>query len=181
LPEVELEILRGRARRRFRPVSGPAFLIGTAPDSDLVLGDPQFPDAHCYLLVSTAGVGVRWLGIGPALSVDGRPVMDRAPLDDGDLLETGPYQFRVIIRHRGRATRPAWSSKSLKREPAVETDSVSCESYAAGEVEDLLSDIRQSFAGIGAYFTATRSRPAPETAMPWRFFSGRITRRRCGA
>jgi hypothetical protein len=182
LPEVELEILRGRARRRFRPVEGPAFLIGTALDSDLVLGDPQFPDAHSYILVSAEGVGVRWLGVGPALSIDGHRVLDRAMLRNGDLLETGPYQFRVIIRERKRGSRPARSSKPLGSLSISENEAVEHGSYAAGEVEDLLSDIRQTFAAIAERpIPAGRSRAAAETAMPWRFFSGRITRRRCGA
>ena len=152
LPRVELEILRGRARRRFRPVAGPAFLIGAAPDSDLVLGDPQFPDAHSYILVSAAGVGVRWLGLGPTLSIDGRRVMERATLHDGDLIETGPYEFRVLIRRPLRGKRPG-TSPTLQLAPATESDTCEYGSYAAGEIEDLLGDIRQSFAAISARLT----------------------------
>ena len=44
LPTVELEIMRGQARRRVRRVAAPIFLIGTANDCDLVLGDPRFPE-----------------------------------------------------------------------------------------------------------------------------------------
>ena len=103
-------------------------------------------------------------------------------LRDGDLLETGPYQFRVIIRQRKRGSRPGRSSKPIGSLTAAENESVEHGSYAAGEVEDLLSDIRRTFAAIVERpIPAGRPRSTAETAMPWRFFSGRITRRRCGA
>ena len=42
LPQVELEITRGRVRNRVRPMRGATFLIGSGRHCDLVLGDPQF-------------------------------------------------------------------------------------------------------------------------------------------
>lgn len=97
LPHVELTILRGRAQNLVRPVSVPAFLIGSATDCDLVLGDSQFPEAHSYLLLSPSQVGVRWLGFGPQVAVNGE-LIEKAPLRDGDHLRMGPYEFRVSIR-----------------------------------------------------------------------------------
>src|SRR4051812_475198 len=40
LPPVQLEITRGRAKFKLRRVVGRVYLIGTANDSDMVLGDP---------------------------------------------------------------------------------------------------------------------------------------------
>ncbi len=37
VPQVRLNILRGKARNLVRPVKPPIFLIGSAEDSDLVL------------------------------------------------------------------------------------------------------------------------------------------------
>jgi hypothetical protein len=95
-PFVLLEIRRGSARRRLRPVPGPVFLIGASAECDLVLADPQFPETHAYLLVSDQGVSLRHLGIGPEITVNGRAV-EAVELLDGDRLRTGPYEFRMHV------------------------------------------------------------------------------------
>src|SRR5262245_27388819 len=97
LPKVELEITRGRARRRIRPIDGLAFLIGAAEDNDLVLADPQFPESHSYLLRSPLGLTLCWLGEGPEITVDAAPVLSTALVPDGARLRTGPYEFRVRL------------------------------------------------------------------------------------
>jgi hypothetical protein len=95
-PLVLLEIRRGTARRRLRPVRGPVFLIGASAECDLVLADRQFPETHAYLLVSEEGVSLRHLGVGPEITVNGRSV-EAAELLDGDRLRTGPYEFRLHV------------------------------------------------------------------------------------
>lgn len=97
LPKVELEITRGAARCRVRELRGCAFLIGSAPDCDVVLGDPRFAEAHSYLLVSPESVTIRHLGLGPGLSVSGQDVT-WAALSDQDRVQTGPYQILVRIQ-----------------------------------------------------------------------------------
>jgi len=109
-PKVELEITRGHARHRVREVRSAAFLIGTAADCDLVLGDPQFSEVHSYLFLSPTQVTVRHLGFGPGLSVAGQDVT-WATLQDKDELRIGPYEFRVRIEwpagQGGASTGPA--------------------------------------------------------------------------
>lgn len=97
LPTVQLEIARGRAQQKCREVRGTAFLIGTAADCDLVLADPRFDELHSYLFITPTGVTIRQLGEGPALTVDGQAVRF-ATLDQGSLIEMGPYAFRVQVR-----------------------------------------------------------------------------------
>jgi predicted component of type VI protein secretion system len=154
LPDVSLEILRGRARQRVRVVAGPAFLIGSAGDSDLVLGDPQFPEAHCYLLLSPEDVALRWLGIGPEVFVNDRPVR-KTRLADGDVLRTGTYEFRVGIDRRmatprlsrPQPARPEPKPKSPKpsRAPrSVEWTPSEGGETARQEVRQLLADIRRA-------------------------------------
>jgi predicted component of type VI protein secretion system len=96
VPAVELEILRGAARHRRRPVVVPVFLIGTAEDCDLMLGDAGLPEVHTYLYVRAEGVTIRSLGAAPALHVEGRSV-ESARLRDGNCFAIGPYAFRVHI------------------------------------------------------------------------------------
>jgi hypothetical protein len=97
LPEVSLEIVRGAAQRRMRPVRTPVYLIGSASDCDLVLGDPVFPAVHTYLYVTAAGVSVRHIGEGPKLHLNQQPV-EGGRVVDGDRLRLGAYEFAVHIR-----------------------------------------------------------------------------------
>src|SRR3954463_11950284 len=72
-PRVLLEITRGRVQQRIRPVRRPIFLIGTANDCDLVLGDLSFPKSYACLFVQETKVTIRRLGAGPPLTVCGEP------------------------------------------------------------------------------------------------------------
>jgi pSer/pThr/pTyr-binding forkhead associated (FHA) protein len=150
LPQVTLEIIRGRARQRIRPIVRPAFLIGSAADSDLMLGSQQFPTAHCYLLLNPEGVGLRWLGFAPEVLVNDRPV-EKAELQDGDLLRTGPYEFRIRIRRGDSMLRLSHPTDADAEHPANDSphgnlsgpqDSADC------EADCLLNDIRRAF-GFG--------------------------------
>jgi hypothetical protein len=100
LPQVELEITRGRVRNRVRLMRGTTFLIGSGRDCDLVLGDPQFEELHSYLLLGPEGLVLRHLGFPPELTVDGRPVR-KVVLWNRARIRTGPFEFRVHIRHLG--------------------------------------------------------------------------------
>jgi type III secretion system (T3SS) inner membrane Yop/YscD-like protein len=95
-PRVSLEITRGRVQQRIRAVRSRVFLIGTASDCDLVLGDLSFPDAYAYLFVQDAAVTIRRLGAGPDLVVSGERV-ETAELMAGDRVAFGPFELRVII------------------------------------------------------------------------------------
>ncbi len=94
--DVELVITRGHARQRVRSVSAPVFMIGTAPDCDLVLGDDRFAEVHAYLLIGQGPVLLRWLGINPEITVNGARI-DHVSLRDMDRIRTGPYEFLVRI------------------------------------------------------------------------------------
>ena len=90
-----LEISRGQAKRKLRQLTGPVFLIGAAGDSDLVLGDPQFPEGYAYVYLREGDLSVRWLGEGPELQVNDWPVQI-SPLKVGDRITAGPFEFRVV-------------------------------------------------------------------------------------
>jgi Inner membrane component of T3SS, cytoplasmic domain len=96
LPKIVLEITRGNARQKTRQVRGTVFVIGTAPDCDLVLGDPRFEAVHSYVFIRPDRVTIRQLGLGPRLQIGGRAV-SWASLVDLDLLQMGPYEFQVRI------------------------------------------------------------------------------------
>ena len=112
LPEVGLEIVRGKAARRIREVNPPVFLIGAAEDCDLVLGDASFPDAYAYLLVQSDRVAVRRVGEGPVLFVNGEAI-DIADVFAEDQLAFGPFELRMIIRERPQIVAAEWSQASM--------------------------------------------------------------------
>ncbi|MCH8922217.1 MAG: FHA domain-containing protein [Planctomycetes bacterium] len=143
LPQVELEIVRGAARARKRRVTGPAFLIGRALDSDLVLGDPQFPEAHCYILIDPRGVTIRHMGDGPRLLVNDEEVSTQA-LCDGDTIGTGPYEFLVCI-----------SPPPYHGRPFGDSDQAEVDVDVAGELE--ASDGEEASGGMAMSIAFPRS------------------------
>ena len=94
--KIWLEITRGRVQKRIRPVRGPLFLIGSATDCDLVVGDSSFPEVYAYVFVQEAAIVVRRLGLGPELQVAGEAV-ETAELRDGDALAFGPFELRLHV------------------------------------------------------------------------------------
>ncbi len=141
LPEADLEILRGAARERLRRVTGPAFLVGTANDCDLVLGDSQFPSVHSCLLLSPTGVTIRHLGFDPELTVNDEPV-DCVPLQDGDRIGLGRYEFRIHIRMQSpRHTDD--SNGRVRGEFAAASQRKAPDESARTRVRNLLAEIRQ--------------------------------------
>jgi hypothetical protein len=137
---VTLEILRGRVRQRLRQVRGRVFLIGSASDCDLVLGDLRFPEAYAYLFVTGSQVTVRRLASGPPLLVAGEAV-ETAELFHGDLVAFGPFEWRIQIEPRPGGGRPA----DDQRQPTE--DAVLTGDDAADEVRNLLLEIRRTLAG----------------------------------
>lgn len=146
-PSVELEIVRGAARHTRRPVTGKVFLIGSACDCDLVLGDEQFPEAYAYLFVQDGEVTLRHLGGGPAVLVEGERVQARR-LGDGDVLECGPFAFRIVIQSpelKGRKDKPKsgphFALAAEEKCSLTPAEDVLGLRLAREEVSQLLSDI----------------------------------------
>jgi len=141
LPQVGLEIVRGKASHRIREVNPPVFLVGAAEDCDLVLGDLRFPEAYAYLYVTIRGVSVRHLGEGPELYVNGE-LTESALLADGDILELGAYEFQLHIQERS----PRGQDRGDRNwEELRETDFLGLDA-AMDDVWDLMAQIRESIA-----------------------------------
>lgn len=121
LPQVTLEITRGRAQHKFRAVHKSVFLIGTAADCDLVLADPRFDAVHSYVYRTAERVTIRHLGTGPELKVNGR-IVTSATLEAGAVVQMGSYEFHTrIVWPQGLAA-PVEQSQvlSVRHESAIE-------------------------------------------------------------
>lgn len=94
-----LEITCGRVRHRLRPVRGPVFLIGTATDCDLVLGDLAFPETYAYVLLQDQRLAIRRVGEGPQLLLNGEAI-EAADLHQDDRLGFGSFEVRVHVKQR---------------------------------------------------------------------------------
>lgn len=145
---VALEILRGKARSLVREVHSPVFLIGSASDCDLVLGDKSFPDAYAYLYLNASGISIRYLGEGPQLLVNDQPV-EGSPLAVGDRLEMGIFEFRLAEIH---TSKPAGDDRPTPAMGRSESRSSSTKASTAGQisaiaqVRELMLDIRREMA-----------------------------------
>lgn len=141
-PQVSLEITRGRVQQRIRHVRSRVFLIGSATDCDLVLGDLQFPEAYAYLFVSGSEVTIRRLGAGPELQVCGER-SESSELFHGDRVAFGPFEFQVRIDEPSGCRRPTFHSGT----DAFELDDDEGPGFGENgkdEVHLLLSDIRRA-------------------------------------
>jgi pSer/pThr/pTyr-binding forkhead associated (FHA) protein len=137
LPHVELEILRGRANRKIRRIDVPVYLIGSAPDCDLVLADKTFPEVHTYVYVTKQGVSVRRLGDGPELRINGE-VVQAGTLHDGERVQLGSFEFTVRVVPPPHGRQHAVASSTPAPVLAVEVGTAP----GVSEVFALLADIR---------------------------------------
>jgi hypothetical protein len=168
LPKIVLEITRGRAKHLRREVRTSAFLIGTAPDCDLVLGDPRFDDVHSYLFVSPRRVTIRHLGLGPALCVGGRTVSCVA-LEDLDTLQMGAYEFRVLIEWPQSAAGSAHAGSRNAEAGASPMDHERAIGRLLRDVEQYSPPRLTLFVGDGQPEGEDgRAKPAPADYSAWR-------------
>lgn len=170
VPSVEIEILRGRARQLFRQVSGRVFLIGTAADCDMVLGDLQFPEVYAYLFLSEQGVSLRYLEAGPALMVNGR-LVQAAAIFDGDVLRMANYEFVIHIE---------WDDRPQKRKSPISRSSQATfqDPESLEQVEELLCDVRGALQDLIAFEDSNTTNQSGKVLSPRPIFShnsGRAT------
>lgn len=101
-----LVIERGDANQTVRPIQRPVYVIGTASDCDMVLGDPQFSDYHAYIYVRDEIITLRHLGAAPEVTVNGR-VVRWGELKHMDRMRFGPYQLQLRLRPSLKLPLPA--------------------------------------------------------------------------
>ena len=118
-PVLSLEIHRGRTMFPCRPISKDRFLIGSGTACDLRLGCQSVPTVHSVIHTAGRDVWIESLATAPSLKINGQTEQSRL-LHEGDRIEIGPFQFRVLHRAFARSTVPSGSDAGKSARPPIE-------------------------------------------------------------
>jgi pSer/pThr/pTyr-binding forkhead associated (FHA) protein len=90
---------------RVRPLDRDAILVGRSRGCDLLLEAPDVSSLHCVITRGAGGYAIRDCGSRAGTRLNGEAV-EEAGLHDGDLVQIGPFSFRVQLpaRKTGVAT-----------------------------------------------------------------------------
>lgn len=91
-----LVLLYGETSRKFRALDRDALIVGRARGCDLGLDAPDISSLHCVITRGQTGFQIRDCGSRAGTKVNGDAVREAA-LHDGDLLQVGPFCFRVHL------------------------------------------------------------------------------------
>jgi hypothetical protein len=93
---VQIEIISSTSDNQSRYLENTASFIGSDHECDLVLNDNRFPPIYAFLLADHKGVVLRYLGCGPELHVDGKPI-ERVVITDSAHVIAGPFSFTLRV------------------------------------------------------------------------------------
>ena len=93
---VQIEIISSTDASQSRYLENTASFIGSDHECDLVLDDNRFPPIYAFLLADHKGAVLRYLGCGPKLQVDGKPI-DRVSITDSAQVTAGPFSFTLRV------------------------------------------------------------------------------------
>jgi hypothetical protein len=92
----ELVVLNGRQSGTRRALGVPTTFLGRAPECDLRLNVEGVEPFHCVLTYHAGEASIRDLNTSRGTFVNGQRISG-TPLRDGDLLDVGPFRFRVLL------------------------------------------------------------------------------------
>ncbi len=113
LTKPSLILVHGTTARCNRLLDQDALLIGRARGCDLGLDAPDISHAHCVISRQPDGFRIRDLGSRAGTRVNGNKIREER-LTDGDLLQIGPFSFRVHLPGAAPA-RPAADERLIQR------------------------------------------------------------------
>ena len=91
-----LVLLYGNTSKKHRNLDRDVIIVGRARGCDVGLDAPDVSSIHCLIYRSTGGFSIRDCQSRSGTKVNGSPVRD-AVLQDTDLLQVGPFSFRVHL------------------------------------------------------------------------------------
>lgn len=105
-PKVRLRVARGASAGTRIRLRGPSFRIGREPNCDLRPGGPLVIRYHAMIDVTADAVVLCDPGSRNGTLLNGRPITEPTPVEDGDRIEVGPLEFVASIRRPGLAPAP---------------------------------------------------------------------------
>jgi anti-anti-sigma factor len=137
-----LIVAKGKHRGRPVPIHVDLFVIGSAKSCQLRADHPDLGEQHCALVTRERKVFVRDLDSGKPTRVNGHdlPASQEWPLHKNDVLEVGPFEFRVSIQEKQLSQRDLeeWALRTL--------DEVNVQRRSANdELDDLMRGANKTF------------------------------------
>jgi chromosome segregation ATPase len=135
----ELIVQNGRLAGTRRPLTVPLTLVGQAAGCDVRLNVAGVQPVHCALALGPAGWLLRELPGGGPILINGQPA-GSGPLQDGDVLTVGPFQFQI---HPVDGTPAAQSSREREKDALrIQAAAVAAQQAALTEEEFRLQQRR---------------------------------------
>jgi hypothetical protein len=143
-PAGVLVVQNGRLSGVRRALVTPLTVLGRGPDCDVSLVLDGVHPLHCAVAHGPDGFFVRDLTGAGATLLNGAPVT-AAPLNHGDTIEVGPYQFRAELPEPGSAPAPAPESVQGERDALrIQAAAVAAQQGALTEAELRLQQQRKA-------------------------------------
>src|SRR5438128_2118477 len=95
----ELILLYGSTDKKNQPLEGDVVVIGRARGADIGLDAPDVSSLHCVIWRSSVGYQARDCGSRAGTHLNGDRIKE-CLLHDGDVLQVGPFCFRVSLPAR---------------------------------------------------------------------------------
>jgi len=102
-----LVLMHGDSVRRHRPLTREAVAIGRAHGCDICLEAPDVSSLHCLITRRGTGLYLRDCGSRSGTHLNGNVIRDTMPLRDSDILQVGPFSFRVHLPTGSPSARPS--------------------------------------------------------------------------
>jgi pSer/pThr/pTyr-binding forkhead associated (FHA) protein len=118
-PTAELVVLNGQQAGTRRPLETPLTLIGRAASCDIRLTVDGIQPLHCMLAFGPQGLLVRDLESETGILVNGERVMV-SPLQDGDVLSLGAFEFRLSLGSGAQPELPSTSAGAVRLDADLE-------------------------------------------------------------
>ena len=132
-PRVVVHVLKGRAAKRAREMTGPTLLLGADAQCDVQLRSPDIAPKHCLISRQNGRVMATRLQADFPLLKNGAPIAED-DLADGDRLAVGPFELTIGIGaaesspvpDAGRSSRPVHRSHPRHPPSRRSTPPTSC-------------------------------------------------------
>ncbi len=132
----ELILQNGRHSGARRPLAFPNTFLGSAAGCEVRLNVPEVEPLHCLIVLGPTGAVLRDLHSERGTLVNGKRVSTQS-LRDGDLIEVGPFRFRLHLVHED------WDGGEEPSALGVQVAAVAAQQVALDEEEARLQQRRE--------------------------------------